>query len=103
MAYDIDVKTENLTIDTKRKISRITFYRSDSGVKSEALVDESRLLSGSGTLISNNTYLITTDLNQFNGIDGFGTFFNGYISLMNDLKNEYDASGSLATGSFHSL
>lgn len=97
MAYDKNVKSENVTVDTKRKISRVVFYRNENGVSSEALVDEVRLVGNE--VIGTDTFLVKTDKFQFDGIAGFTNFIGGYINMVSDLKDEFDASGSLATGS----
>lgn len=108
MAYDKNVSTSQLTVDKKRKIWRITFSRSDDGVTSESILGEYLIDStvgspAEGNRLAESNWVIKAPLEKFNGISGFGAFFNGFINMINDIKDEYDSSGTLETGSIQQL
>lgn len=101
MAYDFNVKTENVDLDTKRKATRVTFYRTGDGIVAETIFDE--YLVAGNKVISTDKFMVKMEKEQFDGITGFGPFFNGFISQVNDLKEEYDLNGLLTTGSISIL
>ena len=108
MSYDSDVTSSVLDIDLKRRTWRVDFQRpqvtgagslyANCFVKEDAINTTSGSAT-SGSVVASTSWLITIDRDQVFDRNNAGSFFNDLIGFIDGLKTEYDASGSLATGS----
>jgi len=112
MAYDTHVTSSILQLTVKRRIDRIDFERppiNDAGsLKANIFLRETTLNATngsprSGSVVSDSLWMIEVNRAQILGVTGAATFLNGMITLGNDLKNEFDNTGTLATGSINQL
>ena len=109
MAYDSDVRTGSIDLDIKRRTFRVDFNRpEDTGVAGDVYAngylreDAINVTSGSatsGSVMLTERWLIHLEKSQIQSLDGYSQFMPALVNVFNDLKDEYDASGSLETGS----
>jgi proteasome assembly chaperone (PAC2) family protein len=82
-----------------RRYYRVTYNRSDSNeIFSEVLLKEV-YRNQNGTVITKNDFMVILGDDQVKGITGHNTYFGRVIDLCNDMKDEWNVSGSNATGS----
>lgn len=109
-AYDSDVTSSVLSLDIKRRTFRVDFQRPEltgegggdvyaNGYLREDAINTTSGSATSGSVIAESRWLITINKQQIQSLDGYAQFVPALITLFDDLKTEYDASGSLATGS----
>jgi len=108
MAYDSNVTSSNLTIDVKRRTYQVTFMRpqttgggSLSGVSyvKQDGIDATEGSPTSGSVLASTNWLVSLTKEQILKLPNAGSFLNGLIAAIDDMKTEFDASGSVATGS----
>ncbi len=113
MAYDKELSSGQRQLVKKQRIWRLDFERpavpgSGGSVTAtsflrEDLIDDTSGSATYGSVLSSKDWIVNTVKDQFDGFNGFGPFFNSMINLISDMKAEYDASGSVATGSVSPL
>lgn len=112
MAYDANVTSSILQLEIKRRIERVDFQRPPvtgaGSLTANCYLRESTLNATagsprSGSVLSDSIWMIEINRAQILGVTGAATFLNGLINLVSDLKSEFDASGSLATGSISQI
>ena len=108
MAYDQTVSTGSLSLSTMRRLWRVDFNRpnatGNSSLTANAFIREDTLNAtvghpSSGSVVSSVNFMINLEKSQITTLGGFNTFFGNFVTLTGNLKDEYDASGSLSTGS----
>ena len=113
MAYDSNVTSSVIDVDVKRRTWRVDFQRPDTagtggdvfanGFVKEDAINVTSGSANSGSIAASERWLITITKAQIQAIDGYSEFMPGLVTLFDDLKSEYDASGSLATGSIQQI
>jgi len=112
MAYDTDVTGSTLDVQIKRRTYRVDFSRppvegagsiSANCFLKEDAINVTEGSPKSGSIAASDDWLIGIDKNQIMGLPNAGSFLNGLVSFIDSLKTEYDASGSLATGSIRQI
>jgi hypothetical protein len=112
MTYDLDVTSSLLNIDVKNKIWRVDFQRPPlDGAGSlfancflkQDQIDATPGSMTSGSVLMSKNWIITIDRTQILSVPNAGTFLNGIINIVNNLKSEYDSIGYLETGSISQI
>jgi len=108
MAYDSNVTSSVLNLQSKRRLWRMDFQRPPvegdnslivNGFLREDILNATAGSPTSGSVIASTNWLININRSQVLSVSNAGSFLNGIVALFDTLKTEYDASGSLATGS----
>lgn len=103
MASDYTVTNIELPLTSSRRYFRVSLYRDDSNtMRGEVLLRDGYRNSDNVEVMS-NVYMIELTDDQVKGTSGFSGYVSGLINVCNDLKVEYDTSGSLATGSIRTI
>lgn len=111
MAYDNDITGSILELQLKRKVWRVNFER-DAGDGApltancylrEDTIDATTDSVASGSVLVSKDWIIDMTRPQILNLNNAGNFLNSLINTISSLKDEYDASGSLATGSIRPL
>ena len=112
MAYDTDVTSSILQLAVKRRVDRVDFERPPvagaGSLKANVYLRETTLNATdgsprSGSVVSDSLWMIEVTRAQILDVTGAAAFLNGMVALANDLKNEFDNTGTLATGSMNQL
>ena len=103
MASDYTPITADVPLTMSRRYYRVTYERADNNIISGQVLLRETFKTNDGKNMSKDEYLISLTDDQVKDVTGFGTYFNRVIDQCNTLKNEWDASGSLATGSIVQL
>jgi hypothetical protein len=112
MPYDHDITSGSLDVQLKRRTWRMDIERPNATGNAslfancfmqEDLIDVTPGSPTSGSAISHTNWLININKDQILDRNNAASFFNSMLNYINGLKTEYDASGSLATGSIQQL
>jgi hypothetical protein len=109
--YDNNISSSVLNIETKRRTYRIDIQRPiEHGsivtgyvYMNEDVVNSTPNNSNSGSAIGSTSWRLELTHAQVLARTNAGAFLTDVINFASQLKDEYDSSGTLATGSFIKL
>lgn len=106
---DLNLGTQPYDLNKSRFISRIEFHRAtvDGDITGKVfLKDTFTLDSGelSGSILAQHSFEVTIKDKHLK-VTGFGTFFNNFLTLCNNIMSEYYQNGTLheTSGSLNTL
>jgi len=99
MASDYTPIAASVPLTMSRRYYRVTYNRNDSNeIIGEVLLREV-YRNENNTIVTKNEFMIVLGNDQVKGLPGHNTYFSNVVGLCNDMKDEWNASGSNATGS----
>jgi hypothetical protein len=106
---DLNLGKENVELSRARFFWRVEFLRNEGSgdiVANVFFKDTAKLADGanSGSVLAQSSFILTVP-NEHVRVTGFGTFFNNFLSMCNNVMSNYYTNGTVVpeSGSLNKL